>query len=269
MNSDVRVVPVILSGGTGTGLWPMSRELFPKQLLPLLAEVSLLQQTAWRVQGHEFSAPLLMCGEEHRFAVAAADARPRHRAAGDRARTRRPGHRSPDRRGRPAGRRRRPGRRDAGAALRPRRRRPGRLRAGRAGRGGGGGRGTPRRVRRCPRPVPRPGSATSAPGWGWPATTPPSRSRTSSRSPSRAFARDLVAAGDWSWNSGMFVFPPRLFLEELERLRPRRPRGGHRRAAHRPGGPGLRAPRRAGVHPVPDGLGGPRGDGAHRSAPRS
>ena len=38
--------------------------------------------------------------------------------------------------------------------------------------------------------------------------------------PSRAFARDLVAAGDWTWNSGMFVFPPRLFLDELERLRP-------------------------------------------------
>jgi mannose-1-phosphate guanylyltransferase len=50
-----RVVPVILSGGTGTRLWPLSRELYPKQLLPLLSEVSLLQQTAWRVRGAGFA----------------------------------------------------------------------------------------------------------------------------------------------------------------------------------------------------------------------
>ena len=62
------IVPVILSGGNGTGLWPMSREMHPKQLLPLLAEVSLLQQTAWRLRG--FGAPLLVCREEHRFVVA-------------------------------------------------------------------------------------------------------------------------------------------------------------------------------------------------------
>ena len=51
-----RVVPVILSGGTGTRLWPLSRELYPKQLLPLLSEVSLLQQTAWRVAGRGLRA---------------------------------------------------------------------------------------------------------------------------------------------------------------------------------------------------------------------
>lgn len=48
----------------------MSRELYPKQMLPLLGEVSLLQQTAWRVHGHGFAPPLLVCGEEHRFVVA-------------------------------------------------------------------------------------------------------------------------------------------------------------------------------------------------------
>jgi mannose-1-phosphate guanylyltransferase/mannose-6-phosphate isomerase len=69
MEVDARsVVPVILSGGNGTRLWPMSRDTYPKQLLPLLDEVSLLQQTAWRVRG--FGAPLLICREEQRFVVA-------------------------------------------------------------------------------------------------------------------------------------------------------------------------------------------------------
>jgi len=65
-----RVVPVILSGGTGTRLWPLSRELYPKQLLPLLSEVSLLQQTAWRVRGAGFAPPLVVCSAEHRFVIA-------------------------------------------------------------------------------------------------------------------------------------------------------------------------------------------------------
>jgi mannose-1-phosphate guanylyltransferase/mannose-1-phosphate guanylyltransferase/mannose-6-phosphate isomerase len=64
------VVPVILSGGTGTRLWPMSRELHPKQLLALQGELSLLQQTAWRVRNKDFEAPLVMCGEAHRFIIA-------------------------------------------------------------------------------------------------------------------------------------------------------------------------------------------------------
>lgn len=65
-----RVVPVILSGGNGTRLWPMSRRLHPKQMLPLVGEVSLLQQTAWRLRGHGLAAPVVVCGEEHRFVVA-------------------------------------------------------------------------------------------------------------------------------------------------------------------------------------------------------
>jgi mannose-1-phosphate guanylyltransferase/mannose-6-phosphate isomerase len=64
------IVPVILSGGAGTRLWPLSRELYPKQLLPLLSEKSLLQETAGRVHGASFAAPLIVCNDEHRFIIA-------------------------------------------------------------------------------------------------------------------------------------------------------------------------------------------------------
>ena len=63
--------PVILSGGSGTRLWPMSRTLYPKQLLRLLGEDSLLQQTVRRVaDADRFARPLLVANEEHRFIVA-------------------------------------------------------------------------------------------------------------------------------------------------------------------------------------------------------
>jgi mannose-1-phosphate guanylyltransferase / mannose-6-phosphate isomerase len=63
--------PVILSGGSGTRLWPMSRTLYPKQLLRLVGEDSLLQQTVRRVADPgRFAAPLLVVNEEHRFIVA-------------------------------------------------------------------------------------------------------------------------------------------------------------------------------------------------------
>jgi mannose-1-phosphate guanylyltransferase / mannose-6-phosphate isomerase len=63
--------PVILSGGSGTRLWPMSRTLYPKQLLRLLGGDSLLQQTVRRVGDRvRFAAPLLIANEEHRFIIA-------------------------------------------------------------------------------------------------------------------------------------------------------------------------------------------------------
>jgi mannose-1-phosphate guanylyltransferase/mannose-6-phosphate isomerase len=63
--------PVILSGGSGTRLWPMSRSLYPKQLLALVGERSLLQETALRVIGDPgFAAPLIVANEEHRFIIA-------------------------------------------------------------------------------------------------------------------------------------------------------------------------------------------------------
>src|ERR1700761_6271752 len=63
--------PVILSGGSGTRLWPMSRALYPKQLLALVGQHSLLQETARRVAGEAVFAPLLIvANEEHRFIIA-------------------------------------------------------------------------------------------------------------------------------------------------------------------------------------------------------
>lgn len=62
--------PVILSGGSGTRLWPLSRKYFPKQLLSLTSENSLLQETMARVSGDDFELPLVICNTEHRFIVA-------------------------------------------------------------------------------------------------------------------------------------------------------------------------------------------------------
>jgi mannose-1-phosphate guanylyltransferase / mannose-6-phosphate isomerase len=63
--------PVILSGGSGTRLWPMSRTLYPKQLLTLFGHESLLQQTVHRVvEPGRFAPPVLVANEEHRFIIA-------------------------------------------------------------------------------------------------------------------------------------------------------------------------------------------------------
>ena len=63
--------PVIISGGMGTRLWPLSRALYPKQLLPLVSDDTLLQETARRVAAPErFAAPLVVCNDAHRFIVA-------------------------------------------------------------------------------------------------------------------------------------------------------------------------------------------------------
>jgi mannose-1-phosphate guanylyltransferase/mannose-6-phosphate isomerase len=67
----LKINPVILSGGSGTRLWPLSREHYPKQLLCLLGEQTLLQQTVSRLDGAgNVAAPLLVCNEEHRFLIA-------------------------------------------------------------------------------------------------------------------------------------------------------------------------------------------------------
>ena len=66
-----RITPVVLSGGSGTRLWPMSRTLYPKQLLPLASSDSLLVDTVRRARAPELFGPaILVCNEEHRFIVA-------------------------------------------------------------------------------------------------------------------------------------------------------------------------------------------------------
>lgn len=65
------LIPVILSGGAGTRLWPLSRQLHPKQLLPLVSDRTLLQETILRLgESSDWAAPLVVCNEHHRFMVA-------------------------------------------------------------------------------------------------------------------------------------------------------------------------------------------------------
>src|SRR5215813_536542 len=67
---SAQIHPVILSGGAGTRLWPLSRASYPKQLLSLVSERTLLQETAARnLSDVGFAAPLLICNDEHRFLV--------------------------------------------------------------------------------------------------------------------------------------------------------------------------------------------------------
>ncbi|MFW5969535.1 MAG: mannose-1-phosphate guanylyltransferase/mannose-6-phosphate isomerase [Halofilum sp. (in: g-proteobacteria)] len=62
--------PVLLAGGSGTRLWPLSRRAYPKQFVPLLGEGSLFAATLDRLGGLEHAAPMVVCNEEQRFLVA-------------------------------------------------------------------------------------------------------------------------------------------------------------------------------------------------------
>ena len=64
------IIPVVMAGGSGTRLWPLSRQLYPKQFLPLLGDRTMLQETCARMEGMDCEPPLLICGEDHRFTVA-------------------------------------------------------------------------------------------------------------------------------------------------------------------------------------------------------
>ena len=64
------IIPVILSGGSGTRLWPLSRAHFPKQLLKLTSDKTMIQQTVLRLEGLSVQSPIVVCSEQHRFIIA-------------------------------------------------------------------------------------------------------------------------------------------------------------------------------------------------------
>lgn len=66
----MQLLPIIMAGGSGTRLWPLSRELFPKQFLALGHQQSMLQATVARLEGLPVDQPLVICNENHRFLVA-------------------------------------------------------------------------------------------------------------------------------------------------------------------------------------------------------
>ncbi len=64
------VTPIILSGGIGARLWPLSRESYPKQLLPLISGNTMLQETILRLTGMDVKSPIVVCNELHRHLIA-------------------------------------------------------------------------------------------------------------------------------------------------------------------------------------------------------
>ena len=67
----MKIIPVILSGGSGTRLWPLSRKQYPKQYLPLAGDNTMLQETILRLNGlNNLSDPIIVCNADHRFLVA-------------------------------------------------------------------------------------------------------------------------------------------------------------------------------------------------------
>jgi len=65
------IIPVIIAGGSGTRLWPMSRQLFPKQLMNLMDDNTMLQNTMLRLAGYPgVGRPIIVCNESHRFMIA-------------------------------------------------------------------------------------------------------------------------------------------------------------------------------------------------------
>ena len=63
-------LPVVMAGGSGSRLWPLSRSAYPKQYLPLASDNSMLQETVLRLKGSDHLAPLVICNEDNRFMVA-------------------------------------------------------------------------------------------------------------------------------------------------------------------------------------------------------
>ena len=71
MNKKIKIIPIILSGGSGKRLWPISTQSLPKQFLniPFGSKHSLFQKTVLRVHKNFFEKPIIICSEEHKFAI--------------------------------------------------------------------------------------------------------------------------------------------------------------------------------------------------------
>ncbi len=67
---QTKLYPVVMAGGSGSRLWPLSRVLYPKQFLCLKGDLTMLQTTICRLNGVECESPLVICNEQHRFIVA-------------------------------------------------------------------------------------------------------------------------------------------------------------------------------------------------------
>jgi mannose-1-phosphate guanylyltransferase/mannose-6-phosphate isomerase len=215
------LIPVILSGGAGTRLWPLSRELYPKQLLALTGERTMIQQTVLRLEGLSAAAPVVVCNEAHRFLVAeqlrqlgvdpqaivlepmgrntapaialaahAALKKAGPKAAGDPLLLVLPADHVI---------------RDVPAFHQAVHAAVGAAQAGQLATFG---------------IVPK----TPETGYGYiqrgEASGPVHRIARFVEKPSAALAQDFVASGEYYWNSGMFLFGARRYLEELERLAP-------------------------------------------------
>ncbi|MGK3370427.1 mannose-1-phosphate guanylyltransferase ManC, partial [Citrobacter youngae] len=68
--SQSKLFPVVMAGGSGSRLWPLSRVLYPKQFLCLKGDLTMLQTTICRLKGVECESPVVICNEQHRFIVA-------------------------------------------------------------------------------------------------------------------------------------------------------------------------------------------------------
>ncbi|STQ10720.1 mannose-1-phosphate guanylyltransferase [Enterobacter cloacae] len=221
--SQTTLYPVVMAGGSGSRLWPLSRVLYPKQFLCLKGDLTMLQTTVNRLQGVECESPVVICNEQHRFIVAeqlrqlnklteniilepaGRNTAPSHCPGGAGGKTQQPGLRSAD----------------AGTGGRPRH---------------SAGRGVPRRsagghsLRRKRqagdlRIVPdlpetgygyiRRGSVT--PGEGDSVAFDVAQFV---EKPNLETAQAYVASGEYYWNSGMFLFRAGRYLEELQKYRP-------------------------------------------------
>lgn len=64
------ILPIIMAGGSGTRLWPLSRTQYPKQFLSLNSQATMLQETCQRLSGLSIDTPIVVCSEDHRFLAA-------------------------------------------------------------------------------------------------------------------------------------------------------------------------------------------------------